>query len=213
MYIGRIVSVGLTENENLCVMYRVSSRSFPNRVISELNGALAVLPAEGHEQDIYTNPFISYNCLRHDERYAVVGNGTHTDPVFEKLQSGMRPRDALASVLLAMDYEHDKLSTPRIAAVADKTRRLAALGVIRQDVIEVSEITLHPGQYRYVSTYEKNSLLTSQCGTGLAVASANEAADFIVSSGHFSEFTHPVSSAAALESLDGFFGISSSSHS
>jgi IMP cyclohydrolase len=142
MYIGRIVSVGLTENEKLCVMYRVSSRSFPNRVISELNDALAVLPAEGHQQDIYNNPFISYNCLRHDERYAVVGNGTHADPVFEKLQSGMRPRDTLASVLLAMDYEHDKLSTPRIAAVADKTRRLAALGVIRQDGIEVSEFTL-----------------------------------------------------------------------
>ncbi len=181
---------------------------FPYRVISELNGALAVLPAEGHQQDIYTNPFISYNCLRHDERYAVVGNGTHADPVFEKLQSGMRLRDALASVLLAMDYEHDELSTPRIAAVADKTRRLAALGVIRKDGIEVSEFALQPGRYHYVSTYEKNSLLTGQGGTGLAVTSAREAADFIVRSGHFSEFTHPVSSASALESPDGFYSSS-----
>ena len=104
MYVGRIVSAGLTQDNRLCVMYRVSSRSYPNRVIKELSGALAVLPAEGFESDIYRSPYISYNCLRHNQRYAVVGNGTQADPVFEKLEAGMSMRDSLIAVLFGMDY-------------------------------------------------------------------------------------------------------------
>ncbi len=84
MYVGRIVSVGLTISNRLCLMYRVSSRSFTNRVIKDIKGALAVIPSPGSETDIYQNPYISYNCLRHNSEFAVVGNGTHTDPIFEK---------------------------------------------------------------------------------------------------------------------------------
>jgi len=150
MYLGRIVSVGLTLENKMTLMYRVSSRSFPNRIIREINGALAVIPASGFEKDIYQNPYISYNCLRADQQYAVVGNGTHADPVFEKVQSGMSMRDALCSVLFAMDYEHDSLNTPRIAAIADRENRTAALGVVRRQGIEVQEFSLRPGCYRYI---------------------------------------------------------------
>lgn len=204
MYVGRIVSVGLSEAGQLCVMYRVSSRSYPNRVIQELNGALAVLPAEGHHNDIYTSPYISYNCLRHNARYAVVGNGTQADPIFEKLESGYSMRDALASVLLAMDYEHDDYSTPRIAAIIDKDTRKAALGVVRADGIESQVFSLEPGQYRYVSTYERNQLSRENEGFGFDASDVEAAANFIMSKGHFEHYTNAVSSAAAFESLDGF---------
>ncbi len=204
MYLGRIVSVGLTLENKMTLMYRVSSRSFPNRIIRKINGALAVIPASGFETDIYQNPYISYNCLRADQQYAVVGNGTHTDPVFEKLQSGMSMRDALCSVLFAMDYEHDSLNTPRIAAIADRGNTTAALGVVRPQGIEVQEFSLQPGCYRYISTYEHCFINDNYAGSGLQLTSATQASEFILSSGVFSEFSHPVAAAAAFETDDGF---------
>ncbi len=204
MYVGRIVSVGLSANNQICIMYRVSSRSFPNRAIKEINGSLAVIPMEGREHDIYQNPYISYNCLRRNERFAVVGNGTHTDPIIEKLESGMNMRDSLISVLFGMDYEHDALDTPRIAAIADKQHRSAALGIIRKDGIEVKEFELEIGCYRFISTYEKNYLSSEFCGCDLEVNNVEAATQFILNYGKFRIFTNPVSAAAALESNDGF---------
>ena len=204
MYLGRIVSVGLTLDNKLAVMYRVSSRSFPNRIISEINGALAVIPAPGFETDIYQNPYISYNCLRVDQQYAVVGNGTHADPIFEKLQSGMSMRDALSAVLLAMDYEHDSLNTPRIAAIADRKNRTAALGVIRKQGIEVQDFCLQLGCYRYISTYEHCYIDANYAGSELQLATAAQASEFILEAGVFSQFSNPVAASAAIETATGF---------
>ena len=173
MYVGRIVSVGLTITNRLCLMYRVSSRSFPNRVIKDINDALAVIPSPGSETDIYKNPYISYNCLRHNSEFAVVGNGTHTDPIFEKLASGMSIRDSMTSVLFGMDYEHDDYSTPRIAAVVSRSSKSLALGVIRVDGIEIEIINLEPGEYKFVATYETNKILKDFGGIGLKVQSGS----------------------------------------
>ena len=204
MYVGRIVSVGLTNSNHLCLMYRVSSRSFPNRVIKDIKGALAVIPSRGSETDIYQNPYISYNCLRHNSEFAVVGNGTHTDPIFEKLESGMSSRDSLISVLSGMDYEHDDYSTPRIAAVVSKSSKSLALGIIRIDGIEVEVFNLKPGEYRFVSTYETNRILTDFGGVNFNPKSSKEAAQYIIDGGKFLEFEKPVSSAAAIEVDTGF---------
>ena len=204
MYVGRIVSVGLTTSNRLCLMYRVSSRSFPDRVIKDINGALAVMPSPGSETDIYKNPYISYNCLRHNSEFAVIGNGTHTDPIFRKLESGMSIRDSLSSVLFGMDYEHDDYSTPRIAAVVSKSSESLALGIIRIDGIEIEVFNLKPGEYRFVSTYETNKISTEFSGTGLTVQDPKEAAQFIINGGKFIEFEKPVSSVAAIEVDTGF---------
>jgi IMP cyclohydrolase len=204
MYVGRIVSVGLTYSNRLCLMYRVSSRSFPNRVIKDIKGALAVIPSPGSETDIYQNPYISYNCLRHNSEFAVVGNGTHTDPIFEKLESGMSIRDSLTSVLFGMDFEHDDYSTPRIAAVVSKSSRNLALGIIRIDGIEIKVFNQIPGEYRFVTTYETNKISTDFGGMDLNAQRPKEAAQFIINGGKFLEFEKPVSSAAAIEVDTGF---------
>ncbi len=204
MYVGRIVSVGLTISNRLCLMYRVSSRSFPNRVIKDIKGALAVIPSPGSETDIYQNPYISYNCLRHNSEFAVVGNGTHTDPIFGKLESGMSIRDSLTSVLFGMDFEHDDYSTPRIAAVVSKSSKSLALGIIRIDGIEIEIFNLEPGEYRFVSTYETNKISTDFGGIELNAQNPREAAQFIINSGKFIEFEKPVSSVAAIEVDTGF---------
>ncbi|MBE3069851.1 MAG: IMP cyclohydrolase, partial [Planctomycetes bacterium] len=57
MYVGRIVAVGRTPHGRNAVMYRVSSRSFPNRRTVETPRGLAVVPIEGHEKDIFKNPY------------------------------------------------------------------------------------------------------------------------------------------------------------
>ena len=204
MYLGRIVSVGMTKNNRLCLMYRVSSRSFRNRVIKEIKGSLSVIPTPGSESDIYQNPYISYNCLRYNSEFAVIGNGIHTDPIFEKIESGMNIRDSLISALFGMDYEHDDFSTPRIAAVTSKILKTSALGIIRDDGIEVEVFTLEPGAYRYLSTYERNHISTDNSGMGFDPSTSKDASQFIIDQGEFSKFINPVSSASAIETECGF---------
>ena len=113
MYVGRFVVIGPEVGA-----YRVSSRSFPNRQIVDHDGTLTVVPtAEADETD---NPYVSYNCVRPTDRGAVVGNGSHVDPIAEKLARGYPPRDALCLALLALDFEKDDYDTPRIAGIVGR---------------------------------------------------------------------------------------------
>ena len=115
MYVGRIVAVGRTPSGRNAVMYRVSSRSFPNRRTVTTGRGLAVVPIEGHEKDIFKNPYIAYNAVRLAGNVAVATNGSQTDPIAEKIASGMSIRDAMVQSLTVLDYEKDDFNTPRIA--------------------------------------------------------------------------------------------------
>ncbi|KPN30274.1 IMP cyclohydrolase [Halolamina pelagica] len=109
MYVGRflVAAPGLAA-------YRVSSRSFPNRKVIERDGSLTVVPTDDAEPT--DNPYVSYNCVRRvdapDGQRAVVGNGSHVDPIAEKVEMGYPARDALAAALLALDFEKDDYDTP-----------------------------------------------------------------------------------------------------
>ena len=113
MYVGRFVVAGPGIGA-----YRVSSRSFPNREITDRGGIMTVgPPPDAPETD---NPYIAYNCARAvepggqggDPRVAVIGNGSHVDPITEKLSLGYPARDALLveavrEPTLAATYEKD----------------------------------------------------------------------------------------------------------
>ncbi|MFC7072459.1 IMP cyclohydrolase [Halovenus rubra] len=153
MYVGRFVVVGPEVGA-----YRVSSRSFPNRQATERGDTVTVGPtAQAAETE---NPYISYNCLRLTDRGAVIGNGSHVDPIAEKLTLGYPARDALAETLLALDFEKDDYDTPRIAGIVGvtddptvTTSPAGYIGTVRRDgllVREVNEPTL-------VATYERDS--------------------------------------------------------
>jgi IMP cyclohydrolase len=153
MYVGRFVVVGPEVGA-----YRVSSRSFPNRQATDRDGTVTVGPtADAEETD---NPYISYNCLQVTDRGAVLGNGSHVDPIAEKLALGYPARDALAEPLLALDFEKDDYDTPRIAGIVglreDPTtdgEPGAVIGTVRRDALLVEEVegpTL-------VATYERDS--------------------------------------------------------
>ncbi len=199
MYIGRIVAVGKTVEGKNAALYRVSSRSFPNRQAVVNDKGIAVVPRPGAEGDLAKNPYISYNCLRIAGKvWAVATNGSQTDPIAEKIDSGMSVRDAISLGLLALDYEHDSLDTPRIVAVTHMYENIGYLGIIRKDALLVREFELAPGKVYYLSTYECNAPCSCQCGEGFDVKTADEAALYAVSGGVFADFDCPVTSAAAI---------------
>ncbi|WP_336035832.1 IMP cyclohydrolase [Halobacterium yunchengense] len=183
MYVGRFVVVGPE-----VAAYRVSSRSFPDRRVIEREGALTVAPTpDAPETD---NPYVSYNCYREAAGHAVVGNGSHVDPVTEKLGLGYPPRDALAESLLALDYEKDDYDTPRIAGVlADDGS--AYVGTVRKDALLVEAVE----EPTLVATYEK----ASPEPIGFDAASAPDAA----AEAYSAAFEHAVCAVGVVRDGDG----------
>lgn len=205
MYIGRIVCVAMTADRRLCASYRVSSRSFPNRTAVLGEDKVSIIPKEGHEADIQKNPYIAYNCVRLvcGGAVAVVTNGSQTDPIAEKIESGMSPRDSLALNSLALDYEKDDYNTPRVSAVVDRRDRSGWLSVVREDGIEVRRMPLEPGYYCYIATYEENKISKDLAGEYDA-DSADSACDFILGKSLFAYRTNPVAAVAAMANESGF---------
>ncbi|MFC7167181.1 IMP cyclohydrolase [Halospeciosus flavus] len=184
MYVGRFVVVGPD-----IAAYRVSSRSFPNRKVVENDGTLAVVPTTETDPE---NPYVSYNCLRttEDGSAAVVANGTHTDPITEKLDLGYPARDALAESLLALDYEKDDYDTPRIAGVVGEEG--AYVGIVRKDALLVEAVE----EPTLVATYEKDAPEPY----ALEAENAEDAAREV----YEADFEHAVCAAAAAPTDDGF---------
>jgi IMP cyclohydrolase len=144
MYVGRFLIVGPGIGA-----YRVSSRSFPNREVVDRDGTLTVVPTDDAEPT--DNPYVSYNCARTAAGRAVIGNGSHVDPITEKVAMGYPPRDALATGLLALDYEKDDYDTPRIAGVVGSDA--AHVGIVRADALLVEEVD----EPTLVATYEADA--------------------------------------------------------
>ncbi|EMA42683.1 IMP cyclohydrolase [Halococcus saccharolyticus] len=192
MYVGRFIVVGHDIGA-----YRVSSRSFPDRKIVDRDGRLTVVPtAAADETD---NPYVSYNCVRSTDRGAVLGNGSHVDPIAEKLARGYPPRDALCLALLALDFEKDDYDTPRIAGIVGGPADEASyIGIVRRDGITVEEVT----EPTLVATYEKDRpeavAFDAADGDGSegAAAAATAVYDF--------EFEHRVCAAGVVRTEDGF---------
>lgn len=197
MYLGRIVSVGMTQDGKATAMYRVSSRSFPNREAREIGESIAIMPRPGFEDDLKKSPYITYNCARVTEKYAIVSNGSQTDPITEKIAMGMPVRDALAYCSLSMDYEKDDYNTPRVTAVVSRTEAKGWLAIVRHDALIVEEFDLVPGRLFYVSTYEHNCPSAHhQMDAEFDAADVDAAAQYVVDGGIFADFEHPVTSAA-----------------
>jgi IMP cyclohydrolase len=188
MYVGRIVTVGMAGAP--FGAYRVSSRSFPNRVARITDATVAIVPIDPEE--VKKNPYIAYNALKEGTRGVVVTNGSHTDPIFERFEGGMAPEEALRVTLDEMGYEKDQLNTPRIAGIvtADK----GYLGIVRDDGVEVQGFDLKPYTCRVICTYELNHLTDKEykfeAGTAL------DCARFVVDGEFFNTLELPVCAAA-----------------
>ena len=203
MYVGRIVAVGRTKAGRAAGLYRVSSRSFPNRRAIVEKAKASILPKEGFEGTVLESAFITYDCARIVGSIAIVSNGSHTNPIAEKIESGMPIRDAIAMTLLAMDYEHDSLNTPRIAGVIEAGAKSGWLGVVRKDGIEVAEVLLEAGEVCYLATYEINRIDPARKDR-FDIASARDGAEHIIRCGAFAALEKPIVSVCAIEAEGGF---------
>ena len=192
MYVGRFVVVAPTVGA-----YRVSSRSFPNRAASERDERVTVGPTpDAPETD---NPYIAYNCLRRTDRGAVLGNGSHVDPIAEKLSLGYPARDALATGLLTLDFERDDYDTPRIAGVVgapgaatDDPEQTALVGIVRRDALLVETVT----EPTLVATYERDHPEPFELSAADAADAAREVYDH--------RFEHAVCAAGVAVTDEGF---------
>ena len=209
MYVGRIVCVGLNPDGKLCASYRVSSRSFPNRRAVPGARHVAIIPKAGYESDIEKNPYIAYNCVRivAGDSVAVVTNGSHTEPIAEKIDGGVPVRDALIQGLHALDYEKDQYNTPRLAAVADgRDEPEGWLGVVRDDGLEVRRMPLRPSWCFFVATYERNSIGVDLTDS-LHATTPEEACETLLSKGVFASLTNAVTGVAAMAKEDGGYAL------
>jgi IMP cyclohydrolase len=111
-----------------------------------------------------------------------VGNGSHVDPIAEKLELGYPARDALADPLLSLDFEKDDYDTPRIAGIvglpeSDPTTTSdgpgAVIGTVRRDALLVEEVT----EPTLVATYEKDSPEPVDFDAGDAASAARDTYD------------------------------------
>lgn len=188
MYVGRIVAVGKTDKP--LVAYRVSSRSFPNRVARITDVGAAIQPLD--PEDMKKNPYIAYNCLRVSKGGVVISNGSHTDPIFDRLEAGDEPDVALEKVLEEMGYEKDEFNTPRIAGIVTDT--IGYLGIVRADALEISTFALEEMSCRVICTYEMDKL--EEKSYPFIAENAEEAAKYVVDGGIFKDLEKPICSAA-----------------
>jgi len=182
MYVGRFVIIGPEVGA-----YRVSSRSFPNRRIVDRDGVLTVGPTpDAPETD---NPYIAYNCVRVVDDKAVLGNGSHVDPIAEKLALGYPARDALAHGLLTLDFEKDDYDTPRLAGVLGEA---PVIGIVRTDALVVREVD----EPTLVATYETDEPEPIDFDVDGARTAARDAYDH--------DFEHAVCAAGVSREPDGW---------
>jgi len=190
MYVGRIVAVGRTGDRSW-VGYRVSSRSFPNRLASLRGKSVLVSPKDPLE--MLKNPYITYSCIKVNDYVAVVANGSHSEMIIEKIEDGMRPLDAISQSLVAFGYERDELNTPRICGAVLGTD--GWLGIAQKDEIRIKMYHLENCCYS-VATYE----MTDFFGADISGKSSAEIARAMFES----PFERPVCSGAALSTDQGF---------
>ena len=205
MYLGRILSVGMNIDGKPFVAYRVSSRSFPNRMAKDFKDKASIIPKDGYEKDIFENAYIAYNCIKIVDDIAIVSNGSHTDVIADKLAVGMNIKDAMALALVTMDYEKDDFNTPRIAGVVtsntDESSYKCYIGIVTHEKLLVEKVDF--GKAAFISTYE----CQSPQAVNFTAKTSNEGAKFIFNQGDFAKFTKPVTSVASI--FDGKWEMSS----
>lgn len=191
MYIGRFLVVGKTSEGKPFVSYRVSSRSFPNREAKILNeNIVSIIPKDLNE--IFSNPYITYNCVKIVNNNIIATNGSHTDVIADKIKLGLPIRDSLAYSLVTMDYEKDDYNTPRIAVVLNENE--CYMGYVADKDIRIKKVELENGKGYYLSTYEACTISEDQY-IPVEGESPEEICKYVM---NYKEFEHPVTCATAV---------------
>jgi IMP cyclohydrolase len=201
MYIGRIIAAGLDRAGAPALMYRISSRSYPNRrILLRSDGAEVASSTTESEASGY----IYYDCARVSERYCIVSNGSQTPWIADKLERGMNPRDALAAALMLTDYERDELDTPRIAAVAMAGEAAVHFGSVARRDLCIWSPRLAAGEASFLATYENMHLPDPARRFQLPDLTAPSAAHLVMDGGPFAAMTGAVCALGAVVGRGGW---------
>lgn len=203
MYVGRIVGVGRTPEGRQAVAYRISSRSFPNRAARQSGRSIQIVPHAGSLDAASDSPYIAYECIVWNDRFAVVSNGTHTRPVFERLKAGNTPRDAMLTVLAGLDREFDDHDTPRICGLLDIAEDRLWLGSVTAQSLCVTPVAVEPGQMAFITTYGFSTPSPDQLDRSFREADADRICEHVMKNSVFGQFEHPVCAAAAVMGENG----------
>jgi IMP cyclohydrolase len=203
MYVGRIVGVGRDESGALAAGYRISSRSFPNRTAEKAGNSVKIVVRPGSTDAASDSPYIAYECLIWNGRFAVVSNGTHTQPIYERLKSGNTPRDAMVSVLTGLDREFDQHDTPRICGLIDFAADKLWLGSVTATSLAVMPVDVAEGQMAYITTYEFPLPRSEQIDSKFQVRDAHEVCRHIIGGSVFNGFESPICAAACVSTSEG----------
>jgi IMP cyclohydrolase len=204
MYVGRVVAIGRSVDGDPVAAYRVSSRSFRDRRVRVAPDAVDVVPRVGFEEQTQANPYVSYRCLRLVAGCAIAGNGSHVDPIAERVAAGAVANEAIAEVLEEMGFERDEQRTPRIVGLVCQGRSGGWLGVVRHDALLVEHFELELAEVLYVATYERNYPSRTFVSRHFDARSAEEACEYMLNRAVFADFEFPVLAAAAFGSPESF---------
>ena len=160
-------------------------------------------PSPAFESDIHKSPYIAYTCLRLAGTCAVVGNGSHTDPIAEKLAGGMGMRDALTAVLSGLDSNTTTSARRGSPVSLTSTREVAPWRRFAGRAVGPA-FELPAGQALYVATYERDTPGLDLCDESFDVDTAEQACRYVLAEGVFADFERPVLAACALQSDEGF---------
>ncbi len=189
MYIGRFIVVGKTEHGHPFVVYRVSSRSYPNRTARVINNhTVSIIPTNPKEYD--GKQYLTYNCIRVVADKVIVGNGSHTDRIADRFSGD--PQYTLTDVLSEMGYEMDGYHTPRIAAIVD--RRSGYLGYVNDSGVKVKRVKMRRGIGQYLGVYNACRIDENQV-ISIPVIDVGGLANYVL---NYSNFEYPVVSVAVI---------------
>ena len=147
VYRGRYIAIGKLSAP--AALYRVASRSFPDRRIDREGDLAQVVPTEEAERS--DNPFISYRCFTQlAPDTVIVANGSQIDQAVSKFRRGCPMKDALMLALLANDFEDDGHATPRIIGAVQGD--VGFIGSVGAGHIGVYSFDLAEGVFFEVST-------------------------------------------------------------
>ena len=192
MCVGRFVVLGRTGSAP-GTWATASSRSFPTA--PSARGAIVPwscprpTPPDTSETP---NPYITYNCLRVDRGRIVVANGSHVDPIIERVTDGYELLGAITLPLLALGYERDAYNTPRIVAALDSGADEGYMGIVADDRVCVRRLKVTPGQAYLLATYELNE--------PTPIALEGNTPGELCAAIYEAEYEHPVAALAAFPS-------------
>ncbi len=190
--------VGRAMDGRLLAAYRVSSRSFPNRDAVKLGHSVQIVPRSQSPDAVSDSPYIAYECIVWNERFAVVSNGSHTRPIFERLKAGDTPRDAMLHVLAGLDREFDQHDTPRICGLFDVETDTTWLGSVTATALAIMPVVVQPGRLHYIATYGFPLPSSEQSDELPGAIEAPALCRHVIESPLFATFENPICAAAAI---------------